>query len=67
MEHILSWLGGLGTIAWVMLMIIAIAVCNTIVAVVRMNIKHKERMAMIERGINPGPPQEAYNQKVDEV
>lgn len=50
----------LGVIAWVMIMIIAVVAVEGIVVIVKMWIKHRERMAMIEKGMDPGPVQDAY-------
>jgi len=58
-----SWwnvLTDLGVVAWVMIMIVAVVLIEGIVAVVKMWIKHRERMAMIEKGMDPGPPEKAY-------
>ena len=50
----------LGVVAWVMIMIVAVSAVQGVVVIVKMWIKHRERMAMIQKGIDPGPPQEAY-------
>ena len=50
----------LGTIAWVMIMIVGVVAVQGIIVIVRMGIKHRERMAMIEKGIDPGAVEEAY-------
>jgi len=55
----------LGTIAWAMIMIVGVVAVHGIVVIVKMWIKHRERMAMIEKGIDPGAVEEAY--KKDEV
>ena len=56
----------LGVIAWVMIMIIAVVAVEGVVVIVKMWIKHRERMAMIEKGMDPGPVQDAYSKdKVD--
>ena len=50
-----SWncLAKLQTVGWVMLMIVAVVVIQGIVSIVRMRLKHDERMAMIEKGMDP--------------
>ena len=55
----------LGTIAWVMIMIVGVVAINGILVIVRMWIKHRERMAMIEKGMDPGAAEEAY--KKDDI
>jgi hypothetical protein len=55
----------LGTIAWVMIMIVGVVAVHGIVVIVKMWIKHRERMAMIEKGMDPGAAEEAY--KKDEI
>ena len=50
----------LSVVGWVMLMIVSVVAVEGIVVIVKMLIKHRERMAMIEKGVNPGPTNEAY-------
>ncbi len=63
METFWNWLGGLGVIGWVMVMIIAVTACQSAVTMFRMHIKHKERMAMIERGMDPDLPERTNGNK----
>jgi len=66
MANLLEALTDLGTVAWVMIMIVAVVIVQGVVVVIKMYIKHRERMAMIEKGMHPGPPEEAYQKdKVD--
>lgn len=50
----------LGLFGWVFGMIIVGIVVGGTVTVVKMWIKHRERMAMIDKGMDPGPPEKAY-------
>jgi len=50
---------------WITILIIAGLAIDGIVKVRRMQIKHAERMAKIQQGIDPGDETEAY--KKDEV
>jgi hypothetical protein len=51
----------LGVIPWVMLMVIAVVACSSVVTITKMWIKHRERMAMIAKGMDPGSAKEAYD------
>jgi len=53
-------LSKLGVVAWVMIMIVGVVAVEGIVTIIRMWIKHRERMAMIEKGIDPGTAEKAY-------
>lgn len=41
------------TIAWIMGMIVVVVIVHALVRVARMRMAHRERMAMIEKGILP--------------
>jgi hypothetical protein len=63
-----SWwdiLTKLNLFAWGAIMIIGIVLIEALVVVARMWVKHRERMAMIEKGMNPGSVDETY--KKDKV
>jgi len=63
-----SWwtvLTELGLTAWTMIMVIAVTALCGIVAITKMLIKHRERMAMIEKGMDPGPAAKAYQKDGD--
>ena len=65
METVWSFLTELRVVGWVMLMVIAVVAIEGTVIIVKMLIKHTERMAMINKGIDPGRPEDAY--KKDKV
>ena len=60
MASVWEFMSDLGVIGWVMLMIIAVVAIEGVVVIVRMWIKHRERMAMIQKGMDPGSIGEAY-------
>ena len=65
MATVWQFLSELGLMGWLVLSVIAMAVVEGAVVVTRMWIKHRERMAMIEKGLNPDALQDAY--KKDKV
>jgi cytochrome c oxidase assembly factor CtaG len=65
MASVWEFMSDLGVIGWIMLMIIAVVAIEGVVVIVKMWIKHRERMAMIQKGMDPGSSQDAY--KKDEV
>jgi hypothetical protein len=65
METLIRFVEALEFWGWVAVVVIAWAVIEGVVTVKRMRIKHAERMAKIQQGIDPGDETEAY--KKDEV
>ena len=58
MPVIASWwevVGDLDVIAWIAVVIIAFLVIQGIVRIYKITLLHRERMTMIEKGIDPGP------------
>ena len=47
----------LESIAWIMLMVIVVVICATVKSLTKARMRHQERMAMIQKGMNPGPPE----------
>ncbi len=60
MEAFWSFLAELGFVGWAILMIIAVVAIEGVVKIVKMLIKHTERMAMIHQGIDPDQPEDGY-------
>ena len=69
MDTVIQFVEALGFWGWITIMVIGVVVgaliVEGVVKVKRMQIKHAERMAKIQRGIDPGDETEAY--KKDEV
>ena len=69
METLIKFVEALEFWGWITIMVIGVVVgaltVEGIVKVKRMQIKHAERMAKIQQGIDPGDESEAY--KKDEV
>jgi hypothetical protein len=65
METAIRLLEDLPTWGWITIIVICVVAIEGIVKVIRMQIKHAERMAKIQQGIDPGDEVEAY--KKDEV
>lgn len=65
MDRFIQFVGALDTWGWIAIIVISGLVVEGVVKVKRMQIKHTERMAKIERGVDPGDEVEAY--KKDEV
>ena len=55
MSSVVSIINAIPWFAWIAIVAIA---CGTIDGVVKRSIKHRERMAMIQRGMNPDAPTE---------
>ncbi len=65
MDTLIDLLDALPFWGWIAIIVIGALVVEGIVKVKRMQIKHAERMAKIQQGIDPGDETEAY--KKDEV
>jgi hypothetical protein len=65
METLIRLLETMSFWGWMAIIVIGALVIEGIVKVRRMQIKHAERMAKIQQGIDPGDETEAY--KKDEV
>ena len=69
MEKLIQLVEAMPELGWLVLMgiviVISIVAVGGIVSIKRMQIKHTERMAKINQGIDPGDESEAY--KKDEV
>jgi hypothetical protein len=65
METVIHFVEALEFWGWIAIIVIAGLAVDGIVKVKRMQIKHAERMAKIQQGIDPGNETEAY--KKDEI
>jgi hypothetical protein len=65
MDTVIRFVEALGMWGWIAIVIISGLAIEGIVKVKRMQIKHAERMAKLQNGIDPGDETEAY--KKDEV
>jgi hypothetical protein len=65
METLIRFVEALEFWGWIAIIVIACVAIEGLVKVKRMRIKHTERMAKIQQGIDPGDEAEAY--KKDEV
>ncbi len=65
METLINLLEAMSFWGWIAVIVIGALAVEGIVKVKRMQIKHTERMAKIQQGIDPGDETEAY--KKDEV
>jgi hypothetical protein len=65
METLIRLLEAMSFWGWIAIIVIGALAIEGIVKVRRMHIKHAERMAKIQQGIDPGDETEAY--KKDEV
>jgi len=65
MDAVIRLVEALGFWGWMAIVVIACVAIEGIVKVRRMQVKHAERMAEIEHGIDPGDESETY--KKDEV
>ena len=65
METVINVLEAIPFWGWITVIVIGTVAIEGIVKVRRMQIKHTERMAKIQHGIDPGDETEAY--KKDEV
>ncbi len=64
-EAVIEFVDALGLWGWIAVIIISCVGIEGLVKVKRMRIKHAERMAKIQQGIDPGDETEAY--KKDEL
>ncbi len=65
MDTVIRFVEALEFWGWIAIIVIGSVAIEGIVKVKRMQIKHSERMAKIQQGIDPGDETEAY--KKDEV
>ncbi len=65
MDTVIRFVEALEFWGWLTIIIVASVAIEGLVKVKRMQIKHAERMAKIQQGIDPGDETEAY--KKDEV
>jgi hypothetical protein len=65
MDTVIRLVEALGFWGWLAVVFIGCVAVEGIVKVKRMQVKHAERMAKIQQGIDPGDESEAY--KKDEV
>ena len=65
METLINLLEAMSFWGWIAVIVIGALIVEGVVKVKRMQIKHAERMAKIQQGIDPGDETEAY--KKDEV
>ena len=65
METVINLLEAMSFWGWITIIVIGALIVEGVVKVKRMQIKHAERMAKIQQGIDPGDETEAY--KKDEV
>lgn len=65
MDMFIRFVEALGMWGWLTIIILGAIAIEGVVKVKRMQIKHAERMAKIDQGIDPGDETEAY--KKDEV
>ena len=65
METVIDFVEALEFWGWIAIIVIGGLIVEGVVKVKRMQIKHAERMAKIQQGIDPGNETEAY--KKDEV
>ena len=66
MDMIVDLIRSFGFFGWILIIAVVTIICQSIVTVYRMKIKHAERMAMIEHGDYPGDVEKAYeSDKID--
>jgi hypothetical protein len=65
MDTLIRFVEALEFWGWITIIVIGVTAIEGIVKVRRMQIKHAERIAKIQQGIDPGDESEAY--KKDEV
>jgi hypothetical protein len=65
METVIRLLEAMDFWGWIAIIVIGSVAIEGVVKVKRMQIKHAERMAKIQQGVDPGDETEAY--KKDEV
>ncbi len=65
MDNLVRFVEAMDTLGWVAVMVVGGLIVEGVVKVKRMQIKHTERMAKIQHGVDPGDEVEAY--KKDEV
>ena len=66
MEMIVDLIRAFGFFGWILIIVVVATLCQSVVTVYRMKIKHAERMAMIEHGDYPGDLERAYqSDKID--
>ena len=60
MDSFIRLVAALGFWGWITVMIIGYCVVSAVVTMRKMQIKHEERMAKINAGIDPGDEKDAY-------
>jgi hypothetical protein len=65
MDTAIRLVEALGMWGWIAIVVISCVIIEGVVKVKRMEIKHAERMAKIQQGIDPGDENETYRK--DEV
>lgn len=60
MEMIVDLIRSFGFFGWILIIAVVATLCQSVVTMYRMKIKHAERMAMIEYGDYPGDVEKAY-------
>ena len=60
MESVVDLIRSFGFFGWILIIVVVGTITRGVVTVVRMRIKHAERMAMIEQGQDPGDVEKAY-------
>ncbi len=65
MDTVIRFVDALGMWGWIAILVIGCVAIEGFVKIKRMEIKHAERMAKIQQGIDPGDETETY--KKDEV
>lgn len=65
MEQLIELVRAMGFFGWITVICVTAIIGQAVIVTKKMNIKHRERMAKIENGINPGDEDEAY--KKDEI
>ena len=60
MDTILQFVSALDFWGWIAVIALGVVAIEAVVVIVKMRIKHCERMAMIQQGLDPGPCDQAY-------
>ncbi len=61
MAEIWQSMTNMGVIGWVFLFLTVAVISSALVKIAKIWVKHSERMAMIERGMDPGSAKHAYD------
>lgn len=65
MESVIRLVEAMGIWGWIAIVVVVGIICEAVVVMRKMQIKHDERMSKIASGMDPGDEVEAY--KKDEV